>query len=321
MNTKKIMEGLTEKLASADFKCAFVSTRHLPDIRRDLEKLLEERSLYKEFYDEIVTRLGLYWHFDPPVDFPQAESVIIAAVFQPKTSLEFELSGKKYYVIIPPTYIYNTDKEIVDIMSPYLDQHGYHISDALLPTKLLAVRCGMAKYGRNNITYIDGWGSYYRLRAFFLNLPCTDDHWQEPEAMDLCSKCTACIAKCPTRAINRDRFLVDAGKCLTFFNEASYEFPKWLDRTWHNSLVGCMICQDVCPANKDHTSWVMPGGDFSEEETVMILDGVAQDKLPANTAAKLQRVNMLDYYYALKRNLGVLIENQRKGIGKGAEKR
>ena len=53
----------------------------------------------------------------------------------------------------------------------------------------------------------------------------------------------------------------------------------------------------------------------------MILDGVAQDKLPKNTAEKLQRVNMLDYYSQLKRNLGVLIENQRKGIGKSGGKR
>jgi epoxyqueuosine reductase len=316
MNAKRIIEGLTKKLASADFKCTFISAQHLPDLRRDLEKLLEEGTLKREFYDEIVSRLELYWHFDATAYFPQAESVIIAMVFQPKTSLGFELSGKKYYAIIPPTYIYNTDKQVVDIMSPYLEKYGYNIGDALLPTKLLAVRSGMAKYGRNNITYADGWGSYYRLRAFFSNLPCTDDHWQEPEAMDLCSECTACIAKCPTHAISRDRFLIDADKCLTFFNEASHEFPRWLDPTWHNCLVGCMICQDVCPANKNHTSWTMPGGDFSEEETVMILDGVAQDRLPKNTAVKLQRVNMLDYYSLLKRNLGVLIENQREGVGK-----
>jgi len=314
MGTKQIKQGLTEKLANADFKCTFVSTRHLPDLQRGFEKCLEEGQLDKKFYDEIVSRLDLYWHFDATAYFPQAKSVIIVAGFQPKTSLEFELSGVKYYAIIPPTYIYNIDKEVVDIVSSYLEKYGYNIGDALLPTKLLAVRCGLAKYGRNNITYINGWGSYYRLRAFFSDMPSNDDRWQEPTPMELCNTCTACIKGCPTGAIRQNRFLLSAGKCLTFFNEASYEFPKWLAPEWHNCLVGCMICQDVCPGNKGHTEWIMPGGEFSEEETMMILDGVAQDRLPKNIVEKLQRVNMLDYYSLLKRNLRVLIENQRKGI-------
>lgn len=306
----KVIKELHQKLADADFKSTIVSTQRLFDLRRDFEKLLEQKSLNKEFYDEIVSRYGLHWHFDPPTSFPAAKSVVITAAPQPKVSLEFEYSGKKYYAIIPPTYINDTDKEVVDIMSPHLEKYGYKIGDALLPTKLLAVRSGLAKYGRNNITYIDGWGSYYRLRAFFSDIPCTNDHWQEPEAMELCSKCTACIKKCPTSAIQQDRFLVNAGKCLTFFNEASYDFPEWLDPAWHNCLVGCMICQDVCPANKDHTTWIMPGGEFSEEETGMILHGVSEDKLPSQTVEKLKKVAMLDSYELLQRNLRVLIEKK-----------
>lgn len=303
----KVIKELHQKLAAADFKSAIVSTQRLLDLRRDFEKLLEQKSLNKEFYDEIVSRYGLHWHFDHPTSFPAAKSVIITAAPQPKVSLEFEFSGKKYYAIIPPTYIPDTDKEVVDIVSPHLEKYGYKIGDALLPTKLLAVRSGLAKYGRNNITYIDGWGSYYRLRAFFSDIPCTDDHWQEPEALELCSECTACIKKCPTSAIQQDRFLVNAGKCLTFFNEASYDFPEWLDPAWHNCLIGCMICQDVCPANKDHTTWIMPGGEFSEEETGMILQGVSKDKLPSQTREKLHKVSMLDSHDLLRRNLSVLI--------------
>ena len=311
---KKVSEQIQEELKSADFRTTFVSTEHLPELSADYEKLLKEKTLNKDFYDEIVSRYGLEWQFELPPDFPGAKSIIITAAAQPKTSLEFVLAGQKYYAIIPPTYIYDTDQQIMDTISPLLKKHGYQMKTALLPTKLLAVRSGLAKYGRNNVTYVDGWGSYHRLRVFFSDMPCNDACWQEPVALELCSKCEACIKKCPTRAISADRFLLDAGRCLTFFNEANEEFPKWIDPAWHNCLIGCMICQDVCPVNKDHTAWIIPGGDFSEEETKMILDGIPRDKLPVTTTDKLRRVRMLDDYELLRRNLGALISKSQKNI-------
>jgi len=314
---EKIAELLQKALANADFKSAFVAADRLEEMQRAFEKLLEDGILKREFYDKIVARLGLYWHFQPQSSIGPVRSVIITAVPQPKTSLKFEVQGNKYYAIVPPTYVYDTDKVAVKIMSPILAAHGYTLHDALLPSKLIAARCGLASYGRNNITYIDGWGSYFRLRAYFSDIPCPQDSWQEPAALDRCSKCTACIKKCPTSAISADRFLVDAGKCLTFFNEGEELFPQWIDPAWHNCLVGCMVCQDVCPVNKDHVAWVMPGGDFSEEETAMILGGVPRERIPADIGQKLETVGMLEYYELLQRNLGVLISKAQKTMEKG----
>jgi epoxyqueuosine reductase len=313
MDAGKIIVDLKQKLEGADFRSALVSTRHLSELRQDFELLLMKKSLDKDFYDKIVARLDLHWHFEPPASVGNARSVIITAVPQPKTSLSFEVHGTKHYAIVPPTYVYDMDEVAVGIISPLLSAHGYAMHDALLPSKLLAARCGLARYGRNNITYIDGWGSYFRLRAFFSDIPCTDGHWQEPETMDLCGKCATCIKKCPTGAISPNRFLLDAGRCLTFFNEGQEDFPTWIEPAWHNCLVGCMICQDVCPANKEHVAWVMPGGDFSEDETTMILGGVSLDHLGAQTREKLQKVGMLEYYEMLKRNLRVLIDKERGG--------
>lgn len=308
----KVVEQLQHELAKADFKSAFVSTDHLSELQSDFEQLLDQGILNRAFYDKIVARLGLYWHFEPPASVGKARSVIVTAVPQPKTSLKFEIHGEKHYAIVPPTYTHDTDALVMDILSPLLAEHDYTVHDALLPSKLLAARSGLTRYGRNNITYIEGWGSYFRLRAYFSDLPCPQDIWQEPATLDLCNKCRACIKKCPTSAISQDRFLLDAGKCLTFFNEGTEVFPDWIDATWHNCLVGCMVCQDVCPANKEHLGWVMPGGDFTEEETEMILDGVSKNKIPLSTAQKLEKVGMLDYYELLQRNLGALISKSQK---------
>ncbi len=309
---EKVIKELHQHLANAGFKSSIVSIQHLSDLQCDLENLLEQGILQKDFYDEITSRYGLHWNFKPPADFPAAKSIIITAVPQPKTSVKFTLSDKTYSAIIPPTYLYDTDKEASNIISLHLGNYGYKVCDALLPTKLLAVHSGLARYGKNNIAYIDGWGSYFRLRAFFSDIPCTIDNWQELKMMDLCKKCNACIKRCPTNAITKDRFLIDAARCTTYFNEEEDEFPEWIDPSWHNSLIGCMICQDVCPANKDYTKWVVPGEEFSEEETLIILKGVPKDKLPLETTEKLKKICMLDSYNLLQRNLGVLINKDRK---------
>ena len=312
-HSETLMMETLRQLENAGFKGSAISVRHLPDLPGDFERLLGQGILDSGFYDEIVARYGLHWDFEPSAKLPTARSVIITAAQQPKISLEFQYDGKKYYGIIPPTYVHDTDNTVLKVASTYLSKYGHTVCDALLPTKLLAVRSGLARYGKNNVTYIDGWGSYFRLRAYFSDAPCTEDFWQEPLAMDLCGRCTACIKKCPTGAIRQDRFLVDAGKCLTYFNETADDFPEWLDPAWHNCLIGCMVCQDVCPANKNHTSWLMLGGEFSDEETGMILDGVSQDRLPAHATEKLKRVNMLDSYELLQRNLRVLVANSETG--------
>lgn len=308
----KAIKELHQHLADGGFKSSVVSTQHLSDLRGDLENLLEQGILNKDFYDDIISRYGLHWNFEPPADFLSAKSIIITAVPQPKVDVKFKSSGKTFSTIIPPTYLHDTDNKASNILAHHLGNYGYKVVDAQLPVKLLAVHTGLASYGRNNIAYIDGWGSYFRLRAFFSDIPCNTDNWQELKMMELCEKCNACIKRCPTNAIAKDRFLIDATRCITYFNEGEDDFPEWIDPTWHNCLIGCMICQDVCPANKDYTNWIVPGGEFSEEETLMILKNVSEDKLPSETIEKLKKLDLLGGYDLLQRNLGVLISKTEK---------
>lgn len=310
MNAKRIIEQLHQRLADAGFKSAIVSVEHLTAVQQELTRLLEHGTLHKDFYDEITSRYGLQWHFELPADFKTAKSVIITAIQQPKVSVRFKLAGKIHDVIIPPTYLHDTDTKAVGIISDYLENHSYHVGDALVPSKLLAVHSGLARYGKNNITYIDGWGSYFRLRAFFLDVPCVTDDWQELQMMDLCEKCEACLKKCPAGAISKETFLIHGESCITFHNEGSAEFPEWIDPSWHNCVIGCMICQDVCPANKAFTQWIVPGDEFSEEETAMILKGIPQDRLPQETVEKLENIELIGGYDSLGRNLGVLINRR-----------
>ena len=310
MKTSEILFELQQHLAKGGCKSSIVSVLHLPDIHSDLENLLAQRILNRDFYDEITSRYDLQWQFKPQTDFAEAKSVIITAVRHPKVNVQFELSDKIYSCIIPPTYLYDTDEKVLNMIATFLENYEYNVCDALLPTKLLAVHSGLARYGKNNIAYIEGWGSFLRLRAYFSDIPCTADNWQDLQMMKLCEKCVACLKKCPAGAINNSRFLICGEKCITYFNEGADEFPDWLDPSWHNCLIGCMICQDVCPANKEHTSWIVRGAEFSEEETQLIMKRVPKDRLPSETIGKLKKLCMWDWYDLLKRNLGVLINSK-----------
>lgn len=67
---------------------------------------------------------------------------------------------------------------------------------------------GLAKYGRNNITYVNGLGSN------FSDIKCQEDTWGEVQNESFCNECNLCGEHCPTGAILEYRFLIDTLECL-----------------------------------------------------------------------------------------------------------
>ncbi|MHA1499274.1 MAG: hypothetical protein ACTSXN_07380 [Promethearchaeota archaeon] len=61
-----------------------------------------------------------------------------------------------------------------------------------LHLKLLAVSSGIGTYGRNNICYIEGMGSFCTLHAYYTNYKMENDSWHELKMMDHCENCTYC---------------------------------------------------------------------------------------------------------------------------------
>lgn len=179
----QIYEGLKRRLSDAGYQCAVVHVERLPDAKRALESWIDSRMMNREFYDEVVERYDLYWDFEPPSILPNATSVIIIAAPQPKTRVIFRTNGEALEAIIPSTYIHDIDSELAGIASAFLEQYDLSVCDAVVPEKLLAVRSGLARYGRNNIAYVEGLGSFVRLKVFFSDLPCPVHAWQEPVMM------------------------------------------------------------------------------------------------------------------------------------------
>jgi epoxyqueuosine reductase len=146
-------------------------------------------------------------------------------------------------------------------------------------------------------------GSFLQLVAVYSDLPCRKDDWLEAQMMES-------RQNCPTGAIPSDRFLIRAERCIVFHNEkpSNIPFPSWINVSWHNCLVGCLHCQNVCPHNKNFSQWIEGKEDFSPEETGLLLEGVPRDQLPAATMRKLEQLDLIGYLESLRRNLGVFFK-------------
>jgi epoxyqueuosine reductase len=306
MCAAQLSDAFYKSIEKQGFQGRIVSIAHLKELQKEIEDRRKKGLLDKELYDAYLASFD----FECQRALSGASSLIIISVPQPQVRVTFLRKDKSYPVIIPPTYNFSVDNQVSDLLEAHLGPQGYRLQKVRLPEKLLAVRSGLARYGKNNITYVKGSGSFHRPVVFISDFPCEADSWGEPTVIEPCETCNACMKACPTGAIGSDRFLLHAERCLTFHNERSNDFPDWLSPAWHNSLVGCMICQKVCPANKDIRKWTESGATFDREESCLILDGVSDDRLPRETQEKLSRLDMMEYYDVLGRNLRILIEQQ-----------
>ncbi len=286
-----------------------VPIRRLYDLQKEINELRHQGLIDQELYQEGLS----FFTFQPPEDFQSAASLMVVAVPRPRTKISFTLCEKKITLTLPPTYMgaMEVNQQIQNQLTKWLAPIGYHVAPAKLPRKLLSVRSGLARYGRNNIAYIFGLGSFFQLTAFFSDLPCVEDTWDEPRILDQCRDCHICTNKCPTGAITHERFLLHAEKCLSFHNERSpdHQFPGWIDPKWHHCLVGCMLCQQFCPENQAFLKWFEGNQEFSHEETDLFLRGTPPDRLPDKTRAKLRQLGLLDFLpKLLPRNLSVFFK-------------
>lgn len=304
MSAKETFRNLTEE------NCKFrtVSTSHLPELQREIETRRDQGQFDLEFARKYLDR----FKFTPPDELKDAKSIIIVAMPRPITKAIFTWKGKKRSFILPPTYTAYDEKRlhVERLVAEAVGREGYKIATPQLPLKLLASRSGLVMYGKNNITYTQGMGSFMRLTVVYSDMPLESDSWQDAQMMDRCGNCDRCQAACPTGAISVDRFLLHAEKCLTFHNEkeGKIPFPAWIKPEWHNCIVGCIRCQAACPEDKPYMNVVGETAEFTEQETKLLLAGVSPAELPADTVAKMKTLSLMDYFDELPRNLGVLLK-------------
>ena len=303
-----IWEEVSSVLGELGAKYGAVSLSHLPEIRNRIEGLRERGMLDRDLQREY---LGGF-RFQVPSRIPGAKAVIVVAYPHPQHTVRIRAGGKSLDLTIPPTYILyrKREREILACISGVLGRAGFGVlptGDDPLPLKMLAARSGLGEYGRNNICYVPGFGSFHRLAGFYTDLPLAEDNWREPRVMAECRDCERCMRACPSGAISDDRFLLHAERCLTFHSERTDPFPDWIDTSWYTCLVGCMACQRACPENRDVLEYREEALDLSDEETEDIMN-IPYEGLPRGLRDRIEDVDMEWLMDVLPRNMRILLE-------------
>jgi len=294
---KKELEALAKENGD---RLSIINITHLAELKTFFSKYTQTSDL-NPFQKWITNEM-----YDFKIPDERINSLILLAIHHPfYAEVDFIYNGKKKTVL---SLVRSDFDKAEKYLKSYMQAMGFLLIPAFnLPLKRLGTQSGLAVYGKNNITYVDGLGSNFSYLPFFSNLPCTEDTWGEPKLAEHCEHCNLCVNACPTGAIRQDRFLIDNSKCLSFFNEVPDEFPEWLDEKIHHTAYDCLYCQKICPMNANQIHKIEGNIFFNTEETNRILTGTEYNTLEAQTQQKLQYLGMDDWYKAIPRNLKLLL--------------
>ena len=299
------------------YRVAWFGAPLLGTALREVQKLREEGSLEGVFFEHVLSWMG---HPDIAAQ-TGSQAIILAAVPRPAHAVTFDYRGTSHDLILPPTYHNYADlfEEVRRDLEGELGRPGSLVT-LKGPLKTLAVWSGLASFGRNNITYVDGFGSYHQLvglaAAFPLDASGTSGNGG-PRALNECEKCRACRTACPAGAISGERFLLRGERCLTYFSEMEGPLPEAYGHLKRLCLVGCLVCQEVCPANPRPLPVVSLGIRFSEEETAFLLGESFRAEAPPGLPEKVEALKTGDFKLTagapnavFRRNLSAVLKNR-----------
>ena len=285
------------------------SVDHLQEVREWFEQLKTGHRLSSN-----KTFLGYIGGFciDKRAYLPNAKSVIVFSVPQNLQSITFNHQGAKYIVRIPTGY---TSTGLTGAMlrarirkDIIIDPSKKLKGRVRMPLKTLSVHSGLAEYGRNNITYVEGYGSYHALYGLFTDKEL-DDNWGPLKMHRLCKGCSVCRRECPTMCIPDSGFIINAGRCLSLYNELPDPIPAWIKPAAHNALVGCLKCQFDCPINADLNCKIGSIAELTEEETDFILRQGKDEQYLKKIVAKLGPFTSAQDLAYFSRNLNLVLPN------------
>ncbi|MEL7562160.1 4Fe-4S double cluster binding domain-containing protein [Dehalogenimonas sp. 4OHTPN] len=298
-----LAEKVTDELALSGYRAAVASIDRLAYIEQEFRSTANREEWRKS------PHLSQHiFDFTLPQEY-QAQSIIVVAAPVAPVNIGFVFRGE-YFSFDAPPLSEDYEKDATNILSEIqkiISPRGYRLSDSNLPTKILASHCGLISNGVNNIGYIDGMGSYFRLSAYFSDIEPGKEKWLINHPVNpKCAGCSRCIDTCPTKCIERSSFRVN--RCLSLLSKEPTDFPVWINNKWHNALIGCRICQKVCPLNQEVSFKTSIGADFDETETTAILSGDPLENLHSETREKLRYFTLEPLYPVLSRNLRLLFK-------------
>ncbi len=112
--------------------------------------------------------------------------------------------------------------------------------------RVYAKYAGVGWIGKNTCILNQKLGSWLFLGVILTSLEIAPDI----PAPDRCGSCTRCVDACPTQALIAP-YQLDSNRCISYLTiEKRGGVPEELRAGMGRHLIGCDICQDVCPWNR-----------------------------------------------------------------------
>lgn len=128
----------------------------------------------------------------------------------------------------------------------------------VLPMKRLGALAGFGVLGKNSLLRNVLWGSCFSLRTLVTDIESEQGYGVMHS--QTCGECTNCIEACSVQALDGSG-KVDTARCIRAFMMNGQITPEPLRKAMGTRLLGCEICQRVCPHNAMRPSMQVPEPD------------------------------------------------------------
>jgi epoxyqueuosine reductase len=143
--------------------------------------------------------------------------------------------------------------------------------------RIAAKYAGLGWLAKNTCLINENMGSWLFLGVIVTTLDLAPSISPgELPAPDRCGNCRLCLDACPTQAFPAP-YVLDASKCISYLTiELRGAIPDELRPAMGRAVIGCDICQDVCPWNRK--SPVTQLAAFQPRQFVPITENGGDDK-------------------------------------------
>lgn len=128
-----------------------------------------------------------------------------------------------------------------------LKAQGIRAERADLPIRELLTRNGVGTMLKNGLTYIPGYGTRYSVSVVLAQLPEAQYTPKQAPAEVKCEHCNACEKICPSGAIHSNGY--DFHMCARAYMGGE-PMEDWVMDSL-TCVLGCEICQKICPYNAE----------------------------------------------------------------------